>query len=69
MGIRISLSLKDERPGGILQQCIHTGFGLEEFKEDLTGPEYANRYTKKARDLNVDISLDTMSWKSMGKDC
>jgi NADPH-dependent 2,4-dienoyl-CoA reductase/sulfur reductase-like enzyme len=50
---------RDERPGGILRQCIHTGFGLEEFKEDLTGPEYANRYTKKAQDLNVDISLNT----------
>jgi NADPH-dependent 2,4-dienoyl-CoA reductase/sulfur reductase-like enzyme len=60
MGIKdVVVFERDERPGGILQQCIHTGFGLEEFKEDLTGPEYANRYTKKAQALNVDISLNT----------
>jgi NADPH-dependent 2,4-dienoyl-CoA reductase/sulfur reductase-like enzyme len=60
MGIKdLVVFERDERPGGILRQCIHTGFGLEEFKEDLTGPEYANRYAKKAQDLNVDISLDT----------
>ena len=37
---------RDQRPGGILPQCIHNGFGLEKFKEALTGPEYANRYIK-----------------------
>ncbi len=50
---------RDERPGGILKQCIHSGFGLEKFKEDLTGPEYANRYVKKAEKLGVDIELDS----------
>ena len=60
MGIKdLVVFERDERPGGILRQCIHTGFGLEEFEEDLTGPEYANRYTRKAQDLNVDIFLDT----------
>ena len=43
-GIRdIVLFDRDERLGGILQQCIHTGFGLVTFKEELTGPEYAHR--------------------------
>lgn len=51
---------RDERPGGILPQCIHNGFGLEKFKEDLTGPEYANRYIKMAEALHIDLELDTM---------
>jgi thioredoxin reductase len=50
---------RDERPGGILRQCIHAGFGLEKFNEELTGPEYANRYIKMAEASGVDISLDT----------
>ena len=51
---------RDERPGGILPQCIHNGFGLQKFKEELTGPEYANRYIQMADDHSVDIELDTM---------
>ena len=51
---------RDERPGGILPQCIHNGFGLEKFREELTGPEYANRYIKMAQAHSVDIELDTM---------
>lgn len=51
---------RDERPGGILQQCIHSGFGLWKFEEELTGPEYANRYIKMAEAANVDIELSTM---------
>ena len=50
---------RDERPGGILRQCIHAGFGLEKFNEELTGPEYANRYVKMAESMGIDISLDT----------
>lgn len=38
---------RDKELGGILQQCIHNGFGLHEFKEELTGPEYAERFIKK----------------------
>ena len=51
---------RDERPGGILPQCIHNGFGLQKFKEELTGPEYARRYIQMADDNSVDIELDTM---------
>jgi thioredoxin reductase len=51
---------RDARPGGILPQCIHNGFGLQKFKAELTGPEYANRYIKMAQSHSVDIELDTM---------
>jgi NADPH-dependent 2,4-dienoyl-CoA reductase/sulfur reductase-like enzyme len=47
-------------PGGLLEQCIHNGFGLHYFKEDLTGPEYAARFIEKAKDLNVGMRLDSM---------
>jgi NADPH-dependent 2,4-dienoyl-CoA reductase/sulfur reductase-like enzyme len=46
--------------GGILQQCIHNGFGLHIFKEELTGPEYAERFIKELVELNIDYKLDTM---------
>ncbi len=52
---------RDRELGGILQQCIHNGFGLHRFKEELTGPGYANRYIKLVRqDKNVKFMLDTM---------
>ena len=51
---------RDIEPGGILQQCIHNGFGLHIFKEELTGPEYAQRFINMAREENVDILLDTI---------
>jgi NADPH-dependent 2,4-dienoyl-CoA reductase/sulfur reductase-like enzyme len=51
---------KDCEPGGILEQCIHNGFGLQTFKEQLSGPAYAERYVKMAEKLNVDIRLSTM---------
>ena len=44
--------------GGILEQCIHTGFGLHYFGEELTGPEYAGRFIKKAVESGVEISTD-----------
>jgi len=50
---------RDELPGGILPQCIHNGFGVQKFKEELTGPEYAHRYIQMARAHSVDIELDT----------
>jgi thioredoxin reductase len=50
---------RDEKPGGILRQCIHAGFGLEKFQEELTGPEYAHRYLKLAEAEGVDFALDT----------
>ena len=49
---------RDQYPGGILNQCIHTGFGLDYFKEILTGPEYADRFFKKANDCDsIEVSL------------
>lgn len=51
---------RDKELGGILQQCIHNGFGLHEFKEELTGPEYAQRFIEKLLDMNIEYKLDTM---------
>lgn len=60
-GIRDILILeRDERLGGILQQCIHNGFGLHRFGEELTGPEYAWRYEKRVRELGISFKLNTM---------
>lgn len=50
---------KDACLGGILNQCIHNGFGLIEFKEELTGPEYAARVAEKTKSLGIDIKLET----------
>ena len=51
---------KDEEPGGILEQCIHNGFGLKTFSEQLSGPAYAERFVKMAEEQNVKILLNTM---------
>jgi NADPH-dependent 2,4-dienoyl-CoA reductase/sulfur reductase-like enzyme len=51
---------RDRELGGILQQCIHNGFGLHEFKEELTGPEYAERFILELKKENIDYKLDTM---------
>lgn len=51
---------RDSYPGGILQQCIHNGFGLIEFKEELTGPEYAERFIEKVNEYGIKIMLNTM---------
>ena len=60
-GIRNLLILeRDAHLGGILQQCIHNGFGLHRFGEELTGPEYAWRYEKQVRELNIPYMLNTM---------
>ena len=60
-GIRDILILeRDGRLGGILQQCIHNGFGLHRFDEELTGPEYAWRYEKRIRELGIEFKLNTM---------
>ena len=60
-GIRDILILeRDDRLGGILTQCIHNGFGLHRFGEELTGPEYAWRYEQKVRELNIPVKLGTM---------
>ena len=60
-GVRDLLILeRDAHLGGILQQCIHNGFGLHRFGEELTGPEYAWRYEKQVRDLEIPYLLNTM---------
>ena len=60
-GIRDILILeRDEHLGGILQQCIHNGFGLHKFGEELTGPEYAWRYEKLIHELEIPVQLNTM---------
>lgn len=46
--------------GGILMQCIHNGFGLHYFKEELTGPEYAGRFVEMVKNTGIEIKLDTM---------
>lgn len=51
---------RDKELGGILQQCIHNGFGLHHFKEELTGPEYAERFINKLKSRGIDYLLDTM---------
>ncbi|MGL6106387.1 NAD(P)/FAD-dependent oxidoreductase [Romboutsia sp.] len=51
---------RDRELGGILNQCIHNGFGLHEFKEELTGPEYAHRFIEMAKEEKIDYMLNTM---------
>ena len=51
---------RDRELGGILQQCIHNGFGLHIFKEELTGPEYAERFIRELEELHIEYRLDTM---------
>ena len=57
---------RDDAPGGILQQCIHNGFGLHRFQEELTGPEYAQRYVDMARERGVRIVCGTMVMRLEG---
>jgi len=60
-GLRDILIIERDRfLGGILNQCIHTGFGLQEFKEELTGPEYAQRFVDKTLEDGIPFLLDTM---------
>ena len=51
---------RDDRLGGILNQCIHNGFGLHMFKEELTGPEYAKRYIDKVTEKEIPYKLNTI---------
>ena len=51
---------RDSELGGILNQCIHNGFGLHTFKEELTGPEYADRFIRQALELGIEYKLNTM---------
>lgn len=51
---------RDKELGGILNQCIHNGFGLHYFKEELTGPEYAQRFAEQVKEGNIEVMTDTM---------
>ena len=55
---------RDQYLGGILNQCVHTGFGINYFKEVLTGPEYADRFIKKVRNTpDIEVSLRSIAVK------
>ena len=57
---KILIVERDKELGGILNQCIHNGFGLHYFKEELTGPEYAGRFIELLGETGVEVRLDTM---------
>ena len=57
---RIVILERDRELGGILNQCIHNGFGLHTFQEELTGPEYAGRFIEQVIDLGIEYRLNTM---------
>lgn len=57
---KILIVERDKELGGILNQCIHNGFGLHYFQEELTGPEYAGRFIRMLQETDVEVSLDTM---------
>ena len=58
---RILIIERAETLGGILEQCIHTGFGLHYFKTELSGPEYADRFIREVEKTDIDIKCDTMA--------
>ncbi len=61
LGIKSILVLEKDRDlGGILNQCIHNGFGLHEFKEQLSGPEYASRFIEMLKDTDIEVKTNTM---------
>ena len=57
---------RDTAAGGILQQCIHPGFGLKMFGEELTGPEYAGRYQERATAAGVELLTGTTALELRG---
>ena len=59
-GLDVLIIERDRELGGITLQCIHNGFGLHEFKEELTGPEYAQRFINEVKQLEIPTKLDTM---------
>ena len=58
---KILIVERDREMGGILNQCIHPGFGIEYFKEELTGPEYAWRFIKMLEDTEIEVLINTMA--------
>ena len=59
-GARVAIVEREQHLGGILHQCIHPGFGLSHFKQELTGPEYAQRFIDQVRATNIALFLDSM---------
>lgn len=59
-GVRVAIVEREQHLGGILRQCIHPGFGLSHFKQELTGPEYAQRFIDQVRDTDIALFLDSM---------
>ena len=57
---RVALVEREQQLGGILRQCIHPGFGLSHFKQELTGPEYAQRFIDQVRETDIALFLDSM---------
>lgn len=59
-GARVAIVEREQHLGGILRQCIHPGFGLSHFKQELTGPEYAQRFIDQVRETDIALFLDSM---------
>lgn len=59
-GARVAIVEREQHLGGILRQCIHPGFGLSHFKQELTGPEYAQRYIDQVHATDIALFLDSM---------
>lgn len=59
-GARVAIVERERYLGGILRQCIHPGFGLSHFKQELTGPEYAQRFIDQVRETDIALFLDSM---------
>ena len=59
-GARVAIVEREQHLGGILRQCIHPGFGLSHFKQELTGPEYAQRFIDQVRTTDIELFLDSM---------
>lgn len=59
-GARVAIVEREQHLGGILHQCIHPGFGLSHFKQELTGPEYAQRFIDQVRETDIALFLDSM---------
>ena len=57
---RVTIVEREQHLGGILRQCIHPGFGLSHFKQELTGPEYAQRFIDQVRATDIALFLDSM---------
>lgn len=59
-GARVAIVEREQHLGGILRQCIHPGFGLSHFKQELTGPEYAQRFIDEVRATDIALFLNSM---------